>query len=219
VLLYEWAALPECYAVRLLAAILEVPLTLRHVDYYPAHEHESDAFLTLNPLGTLPVLDTGETILLDWLGALTYLAARHDPERRWLPLEHTDRMASLLEWLSVARALSESAGAARLHDSIGQEADIAGCRAKAHALLRHLERHLWFGERAGCSWLLQNEHPTIADLAVFVNVILCEEGGVERLDYPAVRRWTDRVKQIPGFVVTSGVFPAATLEVKQGPGA
>jgi glutathione S-transferase len=39
-------------------------------------------------------------------------------------------------------------------------------------------------------------------------VILSEEGGVSRQDYPAIRRWTDRVKRIPGFTVMPGVFPA-----------
>jgi len=32
---------------------------------------------------------------------------------------------------------------------------------------------------------------------------------VSRQDYPAIRRWLDRVRRIPGFVVMSGVFPAA----------
>jgi glutathione S-transferase len=40
-------------------------------------------------------------------------------------------------------------------------------------------------------------------------VILSEEGGIPRQDYPAIRRWCDRVKRLPGFIVMSGVFPAA----------
>ena len=41
-------------------------------------------------------------------------------------------------------------------------------------------------------------------------MILSEEGGVIRIDYPAIRRWCDRVKRIPGFIVMPGVFPAGT---------
>jgi hypothetical protein len=37
-------------------------------------------------------------------------------------------------------------------------------------------------------------------------VILSEEGGISRLPYPAIRRWTDRVKQIPDFTAMAGVF-------------
>ena len=39
-------------------------------------------------------------------------------------------------------------------------------------------------------------------------IILSEEGGIPRQDYPAIRRWCDRVKRIKGFIVMSGVFPA-----------
>jgi glutathione S-transferase len=38
--------------------------------------------------------------------------------------------------------------------------------------------------------------------------MLAEEGGIPRQDYPAIRRWCDRVKRVKGFTVMSGVFPA-----------
>jgi glutathione S-transferase len=211
-LLYDYGPLAECYAVRLLAALLGVQLTLRPIEYYPACEHEEAAFLAVNPLGTLPVLDAGEAILRDWQAALVYLAAQHDRAGRWLPTGDAPLLAAIQEWLSVARQLADSAGAARLHDSFGLNADIVGCRAQAHRLLRHLERQLWFGERRGSEWLVPGAHPTIADVAVFVHVILCEEGGIERMDYPAVRRWTDRIRRLPNFLITAGVFPLPPLE-------
>ena len=74
--------------------------------------------------------------------------------------------------------------------------------------MRDLDRHLWFAEPGGPGpgcWRAPG--PTLADIAVFPPVILCEEGGISRQDYPAVRRWTDRVKRIPGFVAMPGVFP------------
>ena len=39
--------------------------------------------------------------------------------------------------------------------------------------------------------------------------MLSEEGGISRMDYPALRRWTDRVRRIPGFKVMPGIFPAS----------
>ena len=211
-LLYDYGPLAECYAVRLLAALLGVQLTLRPVEYYPAREHEEEPFLAVNPLGTLPVLDAGEVILRDWQAALVYLAAQHDRAGRWLPTGDAPLLAAIQEWLSVARQLGDSAGAARLHDSFGMNADIVSCRANAQRLLRHLERQLWFGERGGKQWLVPGSHPTIADIAIFVHVILCEEGGIERMDYPAVRRWTDRIRRLPNFLITAGVFPLPPLE-------
>ncbi|MFX1765835.1 hypothetical protein PWP93_25245 [Paraburkholderia sp. A1RI-2L] len=41
-------------------------------------------------------------------------------------------------------------------------------------------------------------------------------GGISLLDYPAIRRWTDRVKMLPGFIVMAGMFPgSASLEDNQ----
>ena len=70
-----------------------------------------------------------------------------------------------------------------------------------------LDEHLWFRERTGESWVARGEHPTIADIALFPDIALAEEGGVSIMDYPALVRWTDRFKQIDGFVVMPGVFP------------
>ena len=87
-------------------------------------------------------------------------------------------------------------------------------RAGAHRLFRVADQHLWFAEQEGHDWLVPAAHPTIADLALFPDVILSEEGGVHRQDYPALHRWTDRVKRIDGFTPMPGIFPAAPARVQ-----
>ena len=79
-------------------------------------------------------------------------------------------------------------------------------RAGAHKLFRILDEHLWFAEREGQDFVASLDHPTIADIACFPYVMLSEEGGVFRKDYPAIRRWCDRFKRTPGFIVMSGIF-------------
>jgi glutathione S-transferase len=201
-ILHDFDLSAECYTVRLLAALLGVPLDLRRLDVYPGGELDEEPFRALNPLGTVPVLETGGAMLRDWQAILAHLAFAHDPAGRWWPQGE----ARLVEWLGFARLLGDSAGLARLHDGMGVAADIDRCRAQAHALLRELERHLWFGEREGHDWLLPGDRPTVADIAVFVHTILSEEGGIARMDYPVVRRWTDRVRHIDGFEPMSGIF-------------
>lgn len=200
--LHDFELSAECYAVRLLASLLGIALEIVPVEVYPGREQEGEAFLALNPLATVPVLETGDATLRDWQAMLAHLALSHDPAGEWWPA----RDARLIEWLGIARRLGDTAGRARLHDGLGLAADIARCRSGAHALLREIERSLWFGEREGRDWLLPAARPTAADIAVFAHVILCEEGGVARMDYPAVRRWTDRVRRLPRFLVMSGVF-------------
>jgi len=38
---------------------------------------------------------------------------------------------------------------------------------------------------------------------------LSEEGGISRLDYPALRRWTDRVRRLERFVLMPGIHPVS----------
>jgi glutathione S-transferase len=201
-ILHDFDLSANCYAVRLLAAFLGVELEIRRVDVYPGREHEGEAYLRLNPLGPPPTLQTDAGFVRDWQAILAHLAMNHDPEGRWWP----DRDPGLIEWLGFARGLEASAGLARLNQGMGYPADLASCQRRAHAHLRLMERHLWFSERAGRHWLLPYDRPTVADLAVFVHVIFSEEAGIERMDYPAVRRWTDRIRYLDGFIAVSGVF-------------
>ena len=208
-ILHDFALSAECYAVRLLAALIGVPLKLVRVDVYPGRENESDSFLALNPLGTVPVLESKDGLLCDWQAILAYLALRHDASGHWWPAENP----ALVAWLGLARDLANSAGLARLHDGMGARADISQCCANAHRLLGEIERQLWFAERAGQLWLLPGDHPSAADIAIFVHAVLCEEGGIERLDYPALRRWVDRFRHLPGFTPMSGVFAPSPKSV------
>ena len=107
-----------------------------------------------------------------------------------------------------AQAITATASAARLHDSFLYDLDIEAARAGAHRLFRIMDEHLWFGEQQGRDWLCAAAQPTIADIACFPYVMLSEQGGISRQDYPAIRRWCDRVKRIEGFVVMPGIFPA-----------
>lgn len=115
-------------------------------------------------------------------------------------------------WLSFADAITSTASAARLHDGMFYDFDIESCRAGAHRLFRVLDEHLWFAEQECQDWICSSEHPTIADLACFPYVMLSEEGGISRLDYPAIRRWCDRVKRIPGFIAMPGIFRGAAAK-------
>ncbi len=205
--LYDYELSGNCYKLRLLMSILGVKFTPRPVDFYPGREHKSEAFLRLNPLGQVPVLDDGGLILRDAQAILVYLASKYDPSGRWYPREDAALLGRIAMWLAFADQITATASAARLHDGVFYELDIDKARAGAHALFRILDEHFWFAEQTGDQWICTRDHPTIADIACFPYVMLSEEGGIPRLPYPAIRRWTDRVKRVPGFVVMSGIFP------------
>jgi glutathione S-transferase len=207
--LYDYELSGNCYKVRLALNILKVPFTARPMDFHPAREHKSDWFLKLNPLGQLPVIDDDGLVLREAQAILVYLASRYDASGHWYPRHDAAGLGRVCQWLGFAQELTATAGAARLHDTLFLDVDIGKCRVGAHALLRILDEHLWFAEQAGEKWLCGADRPSIADLACFPYVMLSEEGGISRLPYPAIRRWGDRHKRLPGFIPMPGIFPAA----------
>lgn len=207
--LYDYELSGNCYKPRLLMGFLGLEYDARKVDFYPGGQHKAEEFLRINPLGQLPVIDDGGQVLRDAQAILVYLASKYDPSGRWHPLGSPERLGQVSQWLAFADMITGSAGAARLHDTLlFRHIDAEACRAEAHRLFRVLDEHLFFAEQRGRDWLCPGDHPTIADIACFPYVVLSEDGGVSRIDYPAIRRWLDRFKRIPGFTVMSGVFPA-----------
>ncbi|MDN7407987.1 glutathione S-transferase [Burkholderia vietnamiensis] len=217
--LYDYELSGNCYKVRLLLNILGLEYKLEPVEFYPSRAHKSDAFLRVNPLGQLPALTDDDLTLRDAQAILVYLASKYDKTGQWYPSNDPRLAGGIQMWLSFADSLTGSISAARLHDLFFFSFDEEACRRRAHELLRVLDEHLWLREKTGGKFLCETPHPTVADLACFPYIMLSDEGGVSLADYPAVRRWTDRVKRVPGFIVMSGVFPAGKLPEQQAQAA
>lgn len=209
--LYNYELSVNCYKQRLMMSILDVDYESIAVDFFPGWEHKSDEFRKINPLGHIPVIVDGAYTLRDAHAILVYLAAKYDPSAQWYPATNPELIGEVAQWMLFAEGTTNTASAARLHDNLGYEFDIDALRRGAHRLFRVLDEHLWFREREGLHWVCSAEHPTIADLAIFPDVILSEEGGISRLDYPALRRWTDRVRRIERFTSMPGIQPVAPI--------
>jgi len=200
-ILYDAHHLAPCYAVRLLLGYLGLTAEIRPVDVYPGRQNRSEDFLAINPLGTLPVLIDGAHVITDWQEILAHIALTYG--RAWYPAHDS----ALIGWLGLARDLDASAGLARMSDTFGAAGDAVAARTRGNALFDEVERRVWFAERAGQDWLTGGAHPTIADIACFVCIAPCEDGGLSLRDRPALRRWCDRMRFHPGFVAMSGIFP------------
>jgi glutathione S-transferase len=204
--LYDYELSGNCYKLRLFMNMLGLDYQKVGIEFFPGKEHKSDDFLALNPLGQLPVLDDDGFVLRDAQAILSYLAARYDASGHWYPTDNAQSLGEVNMWLAFADGITGTASAARLHDLLRYELDADKARAGAHLLFRVLDEQLWFSERENAGWICRGDHPTIADIACFPYVMLSDEGGISLIDYPALRRWTDRIKRLPGFIVMSGVF-------------
>lgn len=207
--LYDYELSGNCYKVRLMLSLLGLEYEKVEVEFFPSKAHKSDEFLAINPLGQLPALEDGELVLRDAQAILSYLAARYDQQGSWYPLQDPARLAEVNMWLAFANDMSNASSAARLAEVFGYELDADAARANAYERFAVLDQQLWFSEHEQHGWVCSGTQPTIADIACFPYVMLADEGGMSLMDYPAIRRWTDRVKSLPGFVVMSGIFHTA----------
>jgi glutathione S-transferase len=203
--LHDYILSDDCYKVRLLLSMLAIPYEPVKVNMHPGEEHRRPPFLLLNPLGRIPVLTDGDLTVRTPAAILAYLAMTHDPANTWLPKDPAGA-ALVLQWLAFSEAELRALSDARANDLFGRDDDPALLREPSLFALQVLEDHLADREIAGARWIA-TDHPTIADLAIFPPVAMAPDAGILLDAYPAVWRWVDRVKRLPGFIVMPGVLP------------
>lgn len=178
------------HRVRLMLHMLELPF--RNSDA-GAEVRKSPAFLKLNPLGQIPVLEDGDLVLPDSNAILVYLAKRYAPGSHWLP-EDPIEASAVQRWLSIAAGeIRFGPARARVIKVFGVSGDIDDCHRLAARVLVMMEDHL--KDRV---WLATS-HATIADLACYSYVAHAPEGGVSLEPYPSIRAWLKRVEALPHF--------------------
>jgi len=182
----------HCHRVELFLSLLGLPFEAIDVDL-ASGEHKTPAFLALNPLGQVPVLQDGELTLADSNAILVYLARRY-AGAEWWPQDPLQQ-ARLQRWFSIAAGpLAQGAAAARAIVLFKRPLPPEGPIATAHALLAVMEAHL-----QGQSWLLGHQ-VSLADLALYSYTEAAPEGRVSLQAYPAVQQWLRRVEALPGFL-------------------
>lgn len=195
--LYDLELSGNCYKVRLFAALAKIPLEIIAVDFLDG-EHKRPPLSDLNPWGEIPILQDGAVTLRDSQAILVYLASKYADES-WLPRDPA-ALGEVMQWLSTAaNEIQNGPGAARLVDKFGYAIDKADTLNRAARILplieSHLLRHRW----------LALDRPSIADCAVMPYVALAPEGGITLQDYPQIRQWIGRIKELPGFIPMPGV--------------
>lgn len=195
--LYDVALSGNCHKVRLMLALLGLEHEIVPVNLQQS-EQKSAPFLKLNPLGQVPVLKDGEVVVRDAQAILVYLARRYGGED-WLPLE-AESMSKVVQWLSTAaNEIQHSLAAARLYFLFNANIDLELAQKRGHGILQIIDEHL-----AGRHWL-ECDRPTIADVACFPYVALAADGKVSLEAYPHVSAWSERIKQLPGYVGMPGL--------------
>jgi len=152
-------------------------------------------FLAMNPNGKVPLVELEDgaritesnAILSHFAESTPYLPAPGLPRTRvfeWLFFEqysHEPYVAVARNWIRYMNAKERFAD--RLPDIWARGYSALG------VMERRLETQPWLTD-AGF---------TIADLALFAYTHVAEEGEFDLLPYPGVRRWRDRIWELPGI--------------------
>lgn len=186
------------YKIRLFLELLQLDYQWVRVDLMKG-EHKKPEYLALNPFGQVPLLIDGNLQLADAQAILVYLAKQYGGEE-WLPSDAVS-LAQVVRWLSTtAGEIRQGPENARLYHLFGATSiNIERAYQKSEHILSQLDQHL-----STHTWLEQ-EHPTIADIAVFPYVALAGDGKIDLNPYPNVLAWIERVKQLPHFVPMTGI--------------
>lgn len=179
------------HRVQLLLRMLDLPFELVSAG---ADVRATPAFLALNPLGQIPVLQDGELTLADSNAMLVYLCKRYAPGSAWLP-DDAAGAAAVQRWLSLAAGeLAFGPASARAITLWGAPGHLERAGAVAARLLAFMDAHLALHP------FLAVGHATIADLACYGYVARAPEGGISLAPFANVRAWLGRVEALPGFV-------------------
>jgi len=189
----------HCHRVELFLSLLGRPVEI--VDL-PSGGQKAPAFLAMNPFGQVPVIEEDGVVLADSNAILVYLAIKHDPTRRWYPID-AKGAADVQRWLSVAAGpLFSGPAVARLVGLFDAKHDLPRAQAVAAGVLGVMEAHL-----AASGPFFLGQTPTIADVALYSYTAHAPEGHISLDPYPQIRDWTQRIEGLPGFVPMARSVP------------
>jgi glutathione S-transferase len=185
----------NCFKIKLVASILELPHEWIHVDIMRGGAH-TDSFLEKNPIGKVPTLELDDGRCLSESNAIiNYLAF----DTELFPEEKFSK-AKVLQWqffeqyshepyIAVARFINRFQG---MPDSRRDE--YQSKQAGGHAALKAMDDHL-----SSCEYFV-GDRLTVADIALYAYTHVAHEGGFELGDYPHIKSWTQRVAEHPGYI-------------------
>lgn len=193
-LIYGDSRSGNCYKLQLLCALLGIDYQWQAVDIM-AGETRTDSFLALNPNGKVPtlLLDDGRT-LAESNAIMLYLAAgstlipadsyAHARMMQWLFFEQYSHEP----YIAVARFIKLYQGMPEARQAEYETRLPGGYRA-----LKVMEQAL-----TGNDYLVDNQL-CLADIALYAYTHVAHEGGFLLDDFPAIRRWLQRIQRISGY--------------------
>jgi glutathione S-transferase len=200
--LYGFAFSPNSRRAELTLAELGVEYEFLHVDLAKG-EQRTDAFLSLNPNGKVPVLVDGDFTMSESNAIALYLAAKF-PEKE-LGGRTLVETAEITKWMFFNAAHLSASGArifahtVLLPEAQRNPAEVELARKELGRCLGLVDQHL-----GGREWMV-GERFSLADVALASNVHFAMTGlRVDLGAHPNVQRWIGRVMNRPTWAKVYG---------------
>ncbi len=201
--LYDYAASPNCFKVRLLLAQLGIDYERVPVDIFGGDTLD-DGYAAVNFARRTPVLETDSGEYLPESGAILLHLAEGSP---LLP-DDPDARSQVHRWLFFEQsAVVPTVGGLRFLIGTGRMDAESAPKGPAVQALKVLEFHIFESHNADRDWLVGDDY-TLADLALFGYVHVADEGGIDMDRFPAIQGWLERVAAQPGHINDLEYFPA-----------
>jgi len=193
--LYSFLPSGNCYKARLLLAQLAIPYERIEVNILKG-ESRTPEFLSKNPNGRIPVLETENGQFLAESNAILFYLSQGT---EFFPQEPFAR-AKVMEWLFFEQYSHEPYIATSRYwiSILGKENEYREAlqqkREPGYAALSVMEEHLTNHQ------FLVSDRYTIADISLFAYTHVAEEGGFSLASFPAIQAWLQRVQAQPRYI-------------------
>lgn len=189
----------DARSFRVLWALEELGLTYAlHLLPFPPRARAPD-YLALNPLGTVPLLRDGATVMTESAAILQYLAARHGPTPLAVDAGDPD-YGAWLNWLHFGEATLTFPQTLvlryrHLEPEARRRPEVADDYARWFlSRLRHVDRALAHGDHL-CAGRF-----TMADISVGYALLLARTLGLDAAFGPALQAYWTRLSTRPAFL-------------------
>lgn len=185
----------NCYKLKLACALLSIPHEWVAIDILK-RETLTDSFLSMNPAGKIPVLETDDGDYLTESNAILYYLARDTQ------LWPSDKVAQtrVLQWqffeqyshepnIAVARFIKRY-----LNLPEARKAEYESKLKPGYQALDIMEKTLME------SSYLVGDSITIADLSLYAYTHVAHEGGFNLTSYSGINRWFRLIESMKGYV-------------------
>jgi len=205
--LHEYPASGNCYKIRLVAALLGLPLELKRYDIMKGETRTPEFLRDVNANGRIPVLQDGDRFLTESNAICYYLANGSE----LIPDGHYDQ-ADMLRWMfweqynhepniATLRFWIRNVGLDSLTDA--QRVQIAGKREAGLAALKLMDDHL-----DSRKWFVADRF-SLADICLFAYTHVADEANFDLEAYPDIVRWMEGIMTMPGYVTLDTESPLA----------